>query len=107
MPLPERPGMAIAVADVQGPGRVDALGGQVDWLPGELELLGVAGQEGLVDLQDRRARSGQLARLDIEQPSERADQLRLVDAGSCADAAGQRERAREGELDQTVGVGTG
>src|SRR5271170_6707402 len=58
MPLPQRPGVPVAVADVQRPAHVGALGHDVDRLDGQPDVLGIAGQERLVDLQHLRARPG-------------------------------------------------
>ena len=59
--LPGRPRVTVAVAHVQRPGGVDTLGDDVDRLDRQLDLLRVAGQERLIDLQQAGAGRGQLA----------------------------------------------
>ena len=107
MPLPQRAGVAVAVTDVQRPGGVHALGDHVDGLDGAAHLVGVAGQEGLVDLQELRALRGERAGLGVEHPRDRQRQLVAVVVGEVAGAAGQRERAGEGELHRGRGLGAG
>ena len=107
MPLPGRPRVPVAVADVQRPGDVDVLSDDVDRLHGQLDVLGVPGQERLVDLQEVGAGRGQGAGLGVEPAGQRTDQVAGVVIGLVADPAGQRERAGEGELDRLLGELTG
>src|SRR5918997_1479902 len=50
MSFPGRPSVAVAITDMQPPGDVDALGHDVDRLHRYPHVLGIAGQERLIDL---------------------------------------------------------
>ena len=103
VPLPGRARVPVAVAHVQRPGDRHVLGHDVDRLDRQLDLLRVAGQERLVDLQQVGAGRGQLLRLGVEPAGQRADQVARLGVGLVADPPGQRERPGEGELDRPVG----
>ena len=102
VPLPGRPRVPVAVAHVQRPADRHVLGHDVDRLDRQLDLLGVPGQERLVDLQQAGAGRGQLPRLGVEPAGQRADQVARLGVGVVADPPGQRERPGEGELDRLL-----
>jgi hypothetical protein len=107
VPFPQRPGVPVPVADVQGPGDGDVLGDQVDRLDGEVDLLGIAGQEGLVDLQQVGPRGTQGPGLGVQHPGHRPDQVGVIAVGLVVDPPGERERSCQADLDPAVGVRAG
>ena len=108
--LPGRPGVAVAVADVQRPGDRHAVGDDVHRLDRQGRLLRVAREERLVDLQEPRPRRPPAARASLlSRLRQGADERRPGSVRAVADGnpPGQRERAGEGELHRAVGQRAG
>ena len=90
MALPDRSSVAIAVAHVHGASRtLDALIDQIDGFDRQVNLLGVAGEKRLVDLEDRRASLGECAGFTIQDAGERQHQVVRIGVGLVLDAARQ------------------